>query len=340
MGIYKHPKTSVYYANFFDTNNKRQRISLHTKDKRIAEIKFADIRRRSAVLRQGVVVNILWDDFRYKMMGFLKLERKEGTITHYRIAFDYCEKYLRPKHLADIDPLKLQELKQILKLEGVGNAGINKYIKCLKACFRLAEKWQLLPVKQEWDSVSKLKESKGRLLFYTVEELNQLLKACNIEWQAVIRLGAQAGLRRGEMAALKWQDIDFKNNLIYVAANKTENSRYVPMSPDLRKFMQDYAKITINKEYVVIVGWKDGINRQSQYFISSCWGKIRKKAGIYKGTIHTLRHTFASHLVQNGVDLYTVSKLLGHSSIKMTEIYAHLAPHTFQQAVLKVPKLK
>lgn len=340
MGIFKHPKSSVYYANFFDTNGKRQRISLQTKDKRVAEIKFADIRRRQTALKQGVYVNITWDIFKEKMLSFLKLERKSGTVKHYNIAFAYCEKHLRPKYLSDITPLKLQELKQILSAQGVGNAGINKYIKCLKACFRLAEKWELTPVKQEWGSIGRLKESKGRLLFYTVEELNKLLAACNIDWQAVIRLGAQAGLRRGEMAALQWQDIDFKTNMIYVAAQKTENSRYVPISPDLRKFLVDYKKSCPSKEFVITVGWKNGSYRESPYFITDAWNKIRHKAGITKGTVHTLRHTFASHLVQNGVDLYTVSKLLGHSSIKMTEIYAHLAPKTLAQAVLKVPALK
>ena len=54
--------------------------------------------------------------------------------------------------------------------------------------------------------------------------------------------------------------------------------------------------------------------------------------------MHKLRHTFASQLVQNGVELYTVSKLLGHSSIQMTEIYAHLAPRTLHKAVMNLPK--
>ena len=53
--------------------------------------------------------------------------------------------------------------------------------------------------------------------------------------------------------------------------------------------------------------------------------------------MHKLRHTFASHLVRNGVDIYTVSKLLGHTTVQMTEIYAHLSPKTFQNAIVNIP---
>ena len=85
-------------------------------------------------------------------------------------------------------------------------------------------------------------------------------------------------------------------------------------------------KTIYNKDFSL-----DGI---SQYFIN----KILKKVGL-RGSLHTLRHTFASHLVQNGVDLYTVSKLLGHSSINTTEIYAHLSPNSFKSALCKLPKI-
>lgn len=69
------------------------------------------------------------------------------------------------------------------------------------------------------------------------------------------------------------------------------------------------------------------------------YAKETKEKLPFKCGLHKLRHTFASHLVQNGVDLYRVSKLLGHSSIKMTEIYAHLAPADLKSAVTKLPKI-
>jgi site-specific recombinase XerD len=79
--------------------------------------------------------------------------------------------------------------------------------------------------------------------------------------------------------------------------------------------------------------------RPSLKVLSAYFQKISRKAGL-SGNIHTLRHTYASHLVQNGVDLYTVSKLLGHTTIKTTQIYAHLAPHSLIAAIDRLPLVR
>ena len=64
--------------------------------------------------------------------------------------------------------------------------------------------------------------------------------------------------------------------------------------------------------------------------------KLVRRCGLKNASLHTLRHTFASHLIMSGADLYTVQKLLGHSSIKTTEIYAHLAPDYLKSAIAKL----
>lgn len=147
--------------------------------------------------------------------------------------------------------------------------------------------------------------------------------------------GARAGLRRGEMAQLKWQYVDFANRQLYIEPNKTENGRYVPMVADLYTALETAQKHA-KSEYVIMVGSAE--SRASKDFITTYYSHFTRKLP-FKCYLHKLRHTFASHLVQNGVDLYRVSKLLGHSSIKMTEIYAHLAPADLKSAVTKLPKI-
>ncbi len=78
-------------------------------------------------------------------------------------------------------------------------------------------------------------------------------------------------------------------------------------------------------------------NRCNPDYLTTFYQEVAKAAGV-DSFLHKLRHTFASQLVQNGVELYTVSKLLGHSSIQMTEIYAHLAPAHLHKAVMNLPK--
>lgn len=112
------------------------------------------------------------------------------------------------------------------------------------------------------------------------------------------------------------------------------------MTPTLREVLTQ-AKNGTKSEFVVEVG-RAG-SRHSKDFLTSYYPKIAQKAGG-RSFLHKLRHTYVSQLVQNGVGLYEVSKLLGHSSIQMTEIYAHLVPANLQQAAMgmtprKIPEL-
>ncbi len=108
-----------------------------------------------------------------------------------------------------------------------------------------------------------------------------------------------------------------------------------PLSRDSKDSLET-AKTTATDDFVVHVGMDEA--RNSNYYITAAYAKNTAKLP-FRCFMHKLRHTFASHLVQAGVDLYRVSKLLGHSSITMTEIYAHLAPADLQNAITKLPAL-
>lgn len=105
-------------------------------------------------------------------------------------------------------------------------------------------------------------------------------------------------------------------------------------APTLREVLTQ-AKNGAKSEFVVEVG-RAG-SRHNKDFLTSYYPRIAQKAGV-RSFLHKLRHTYASQLVQKGVSLYEVSKLLGHSSIQMTEIYAHLVPENLQKAVFNLPK--
>ena len=335
MALYKDKRTGMWYVSYTDPAGRRVRKSLETKNRNVAAIKEGEFltRRKSAD-----TVRMPFESFLARYRAFLAATRKPDTARHFEIGL---KKFLDFKpgieFLDEITPAVLDECAITLKskIKGPLAPGLNRAIRAVKTAMRQAEFWDLIPP-QNWRKVSKFKESKGRVEYHTPEEIKQILKIFNADWQLVVLLGCRAGLRRGEIAALTWADVDFKNSQIYVAPNKTDKHRYVPMAADLRvALLAAKRRAKQGCKFVVDVGESRG----SQYFLSAYYLKATNGKFGFKCGLHKLRHTFASHLVQEGVDLYRVSKLLGHSSIKMTEIYAHLAPADLRSAVARLPKI-
>ena len=330
MPIIKIPSRKGYYADYVDAFGKRHRTSLKTDLKKVAEMKFAEMLRRENLIKQEGVPNMSWEQFKVKFFAFIEVERASSTVERFKLAIKYLEEIKHFNYLHEITPFVLQHLKEKQIKEGKGVAGINRNVKAIKAMMHLAEKWDLVPSKK-WENVEKIKEKEGRIDFYTEEEINKILTLLP-RWRLVTLLGARAGLRRSEMAFLKWEDIDFKNKQIYVRAYKTDKFRYVPLSKQLTEALLEAQKHA-KTPYVINVNGKS--LRTDRCYISSAYNSALRKKHI-RGTCHTLRHTFGSHLTQKSVDLYWVKKLMGHSSIKTTEIYAHLAPKTLHDAISKL----
>lgn len=359
MGIYK--RGELWYADYYKYG-KRVRVSLDTTDKEEARGKYRALLKSGEGAREGHkgVSMLAWmeypnipqfvapgsntagsgtpswaripfDEFLARFNDYTATERAAETQYRFKIAVEYLKKSGNIRYLSDITPITLEKYKKWLINQGKKPGNLNRLLQAIKTMMRTAEKWKLVPM-QNWNLVSKMKQKKGRVVFHTEEEIQEMLKVAPQWYRLIIKLGSRAGLRRGEMAELRWEDIDFEHNQIYVRANKTENYRYVPLSQDLKTELENFPR---GKDgYVVPL--LDDCKRECRYFITAAYCKMMKVLG-FKSFPHKLRHTFASHLVQKGVELYTVSKLLGHSSIKMTEIYAHLAPRTLQDAIRALP---
>lgn len=334
MALYKDKRTGIWYVSYTDPAGRRVRKSLETKNRNVAAIKEGEfLTRRKAADTVRVPLGVFLQRYR----EYLAATRKPDTARHFELGLKKLLDF-KPSisYLDEITPAVLDECAIALKskIKGPNAPGLNRAIRAVKTAMRQAEFWDLIPP-QNWRKVSKFKESKGRVEFHTPKEIKQILAIFNADWQLVVLLGCRAGLRRGEMAALTWDDVDFKNKQLYIAPNKTEKHRYIPIAKDLHNALLAAKKRAKEGfKYVVDVGEARG----SQYFLSAYYLKATKKLP-FKCGLHKLRHTFASHLVQAGVDLYRVSKLLGHSSIKMTEIYAHLATADLRTAVDELPNV-
>ncbi len=150
-----------------------------------------------------------------------------------------------------------------------------------------------------------------------------LLALKNLTHRTILTVIYSAGLRLSEVLNLKLQDIDWDRKLIRVKMGKGRKDRYTLLSPKLEKLLKDYLYYYKPADYL-FEGQKGG--RFSPKSVQNIMEKAVKTAEITKhATVHTLRHSFATHLLENGTDLRYIQELLGHASSRTTEIYTHVS---------------
>lgn len=145
---------------------------------------------------------------------------------------------------------------------------------------------------------------------------------------------AFTGIRRQELLNLDLEDVDFENNLLTVRQGKGKKDRGIPINQRLEEVLLEYLRHRPQVEYhALIVGRYKG--RLSFTSVNNTFHRNLARAGITKPglTIHKLRHTFATLLLHNNVDLVTVQQLLGHRDLTTTQIYAHTSMDSLRKAV-------
>lgn len=248
------------------------------------------------------------------------------------------ERHLKPamgsRRLDDIGVAQVEEYKasKAAKLEP---KTINNHLTVLGTMLGEAVEWGEL---DRMPRIKWMKVTPADFDFLTFDEAEALLAAADPGmWRVVILTGLRAGLRLGELLGLDRAAVDFEAGIIPVRGNyvrgelgtpKSHRAREVPMSPQLRDELG---------------AWLDGHEHVPAFHAGGArvekgqakWPLWRacERAGLRRIGWHVLRHTFASHLVMRGVPLITVRDLLGHTTIQMTERYAHLAPDLRTEAV-------
>lgn len=226
--------------------------------------------------------------------------------------------------LADISSWLVEKFKIERKNEGKALSNVNRELVVLKRMFNLAIEWGFTdsnPVK----SVKFFKVSNQPMRIITVEEFLKLYHAASDHLKPILICAITTGMRAGEIVNLRWKDIDIENERITVKDTKNYDYRIIPINSDLKETLISIYD-PINDYVFTYHGSR--IERVHKSFTSAI-----RRAGILKFRFHDLRHTFASNLVMNGVDLVTVQELLGHKSILMTKRYSHPTPEHKKRAV-------
>jgi len=165
------------------------------------------------------------------------------------------------------------------------------------------------------------------LRFLEKEEIERLIKHASPHTQRLIVFAINTGTRRSEMLNLKWSGVDLKNGFICIHKTKINEKRIIPLNNTLRKLLLNIREHIVS-EYVFCT--EEG--KQIKSFRTG-FEKALKRAQIKDCVWHTLRHSFASHMIMSGADLNTVKELLGHKNIEMTMRYSHLSQDHKARAV-------
>lgn len=322
----KGKANGAWYLNWRE-GGKRHQVSLGKVSKKEAEIA---LRRKEYELDNADVTASRVTVEAFVDGRFLKYYEPSVTKATFERAQGILKNQILPMFGTDIlgqlDIEKVEMWKQTRMKDNAAPETINKELNLLRNLVHRAQEWELInkdPIKY----VKDVKNTRSKPFnFYTVEQLNSIYEAADA-YQYAWQLMANTGMRRGEAGQLKWSDIS--SDQIHIVSTEEERTksghwRAVPISPGARAALDQLGQSN-RKGYV--------LDRVAPRSLTRAFAKDRERAGLINGTLHDLRHTFCSHLVMNGAPLRSVQLLAGHSSIKVTEQYAHLEPK-FQQSVV------
>lgn len=251
-----------------------------------------------------------------------KLFAREATVSFYESHLNRFAGYLECKGvytLRGINKHVLDEFVYYCKGKGNKNIYINKVLKAVSNLISFAEDNEYIsPMNLKY---KRLPEEITKIDIISKEDMKRMVsyvQTLDIRSQAMFLLLLSTGIRSNELTLIKTENVDLKNRRIYLDKTKTK-PRYTPITPELLSILDTLIR---NQNSIWLFPKKDNLNSHiSTDAIRSLLARIKKALNINVLSAHKLRHFYATHLLKNGVDIKTVSKLLGHTTIAMTERY-------------------
>lgn len=293
--------------------------------------------------------------------------RKSGDATLQRIKNQFD--HLMSHRLENLSPWVIEKWRTERKKQNIADSTINRDLVALKAALSKALEWELI----DQHPLHKVKpfriDTAKKVRYLSAAEEQSLRKALD-EREARVRrerkrgnkwrkergydlyplitkehfvdhlkpmvlLSLNSGMRRGELFNLKWPDVDLKNKQVTISGEtaKSGKTRHIPLNQEALETLTRWKPKKKEEATGYVFPGKEGQRLDN---VSTSWQNITKKAKLKDFRWHDMRHHFASKLVMASVDLNTVRELLGHSDLKMTLRYAHLAPEHKAAAVEKI----
>ena len=330
MSIYKRPDSKFYWCTFFYKGN-LVRLSTKEVGKKPAKAKAiqleANYKPKKPQTKLDHIIN-----------RFLIFAYNNHTEDTYRFDKRVLNRFAEFADKKEINPKLFEDWKDHRVLT-VKKVTINRELTLFQSMFGLAVEWKMLD-ENPYTGTKKFKDDSQseKVKFFTENQLDLIRDKSKDRTDLYERIyfTLRTGLRRSELINLYWDDINFDSWMLTVQGKKgwtpkNKKARVIPIHPDIRKILLE-RKLEAMSPLVFPNSFgklknKNNMSREIRGFL--------RKIGLYQPHFgwHTLRHNFASNLVMNGAPLYSVSKLLGHSNQRTSELYSHLQPDHLKSVI-------
>jgi integrase len=349
-GIYRRGR--IYWITYMGVDGKQKYESTGSDLKAEADLLLAqrriDVDQGKETITRRRDRNYTFSQLAEKYRPFIANQKaadtKEGFISHFEK--DFALMKLNNLTLSVVEGWQSRKLSEKRPERKKGNgelpplkpASVNRALACLKHMFTKALDWDMIS-EDVFKRIKKVKlspENNRRLRYLSFDESAALLNACDKHLKPIVTLALNTGCRRGELLGLTWDRADLKHGFILLDDTKSGKRREIPINNTVRTTLKTIVR-RIDSAFVFVNPATDENgklrNGGRYYDVKKSFAAACRKAKITDFHFHDLRHTFASQLVMNGVDITTVSRLLGHANLTMTLRYAHLAPNHLKNAV-------
>lgn len=326
-GVFQRTDRSGWWVSYVDASGKRkkEKVTAYTRTQAMTALAQIKTRiERDSILGVKSASEISTADLLARFKAYQKAQlrpttfvRLDGILETLKAALPVQAKEITRRTVADY----------ILKRSETVSAGtVAKEFATLNHALRLAVEWELLTVNPA-QGAKLPRQSEGRTRYLSPTEFKAALEAAPDWMRAPMALAAFTGMRRGEILGLCWKDVDLDGQRVYLTETKNGTLRVVALNA---LAVQVLKSLPVGEPGTLVFPDVDAAR------LSVYTRRVFASVGIMDASFHSLRHTAASWLVMEGVDLYAVGRILGHKTPRMTQRYAHLSPGYMATTVNKL----
>jgi integrase len=326
VGVYKRKNSPNWYISYYHNGERvREAVSLKKSDaqKVLAQRLTAIQEGKHPVLRNRKKQKITSAEFsKTYITDYSKPNKKSYKSDIYRLKSSIVPFFgdmqiseIDSSHIAQYKKLRLQQ-KCRQRDSLVTPATVNKEVKLVKHIIKKASKWLGVGIQDiELDLATEL--PRERIL--THKEIRVLVENVQPPLKYAVLLALNTGMRKGEILSLRWENVNLERNFITVTAMeaKSKRIRRIPINRELRKL---FLKLKLSRDGNKYV-FQNPLTGSRFTDFGRSWRSLLTRTGIDDMRFHDLRHTFASHFLMNGGDLYTLKEILGHKELNTTARY-------------------